>query len=196
MPILRELARLNRVLAYASGYVLVALTLLIVFEIFARRFFGFSVQGVDEIGGYVVATTGAFSFAYGLVEKAHTRIDILLGRLPERGNALLNVVAYLVVAGAAGFMAYYAWQTLAESLLFSSRSATPLETPIWIPQSIWFAGLAVFAVNALALAVHALATLFSDYRKVNRNYGPSTSTEQVDRELGLAAKRLSAQQHD
>ena len=48
------------------------------FEIIARKLFNHSLQGVDEIGGYVVAIIGTFGMALAAVERAHTRIDVLL----------------------------------------------------------------------------------------------------------------------
>ena len=43
--------------------------------IIARKLFSYSLQGVDEIGGYVVAITGTFGFAYALINRTHTRIE-------------------------------------------------------------------------------------------------------------------------
>ena len=75
--------RANVILSLAGGYILLLLSLVIVFEILARKLFSYSLQGVDEIGGYVVAGTGAFGFAYALIERTHTRIDIVLGHVPK-----------------------------------------------------------------------------------------------------------------
>ena len=46
---------LNVFLSIIGGYVLLGLSFLIVFEV-QRKPIDFSLQGVDEIGGYVVAT--------------------------------------------------------------------------------------------------------------------------------------------
>ena len=54
----------NVILSLVGGYILLLLSLVIVFEILARKLFSYSLQGVDEIGGYVVAGTGEFGFAY------------------------------------------------------------------------------------------------------------------------------------
>ena len=68
---------LNVFLSIIGGYVLLGLSFLIVFEVIARKLFDFSLPGVDEIGGYVVTITGTFGFAYALIERTHTRIDIV-----------------------------------------------------------------------------------------------------------------------
>ena len=101
--------RANVMLSLAGGYILLLLSLVIVFEILARKLFSYSLQGVDEIGGYVVAGTGAFGFAYALIERTHTRIDLVLGHVPKPVRNFLNVIAYAMVAGAALFITRFAY---------------------------------------------------------------------------------------
>ena len=52
-----------------------------------------------------------------------------------------------------------AWATLDETLLFGSRARTALQTPLWIPQSIWLAGLAFFLLCLVFLALYVLVLL-------------------------------------
>lgn len=190
MRALGLIANVNRWLAYVCGYALLGLAFLIIFEIFARRLFGYSLQGVDELGGYIVAVTGTFSFAYCLIERGHTRIDIVLNRVPGRGRAMLNTLAIVMAAGAALFMTWYGWRALADSIAFNSRSATPLQTPTWIPQSLWFAGLIVFTITALVMALHAAILSMRDPEHTNRDYGPASVEEEVEREMSGAAQRM------
>jgi hypothetical protein len=67
-----------------------------------------------------------------------------------------------------------------------------LQTPLWLPQSAWLAGIAVFAAAAGAMAAHALALLATDWRRVNRLYGPLTVEEEVDIEVGAVHARGGA----
>ena len=82
-----------RIIGILGGYGCLGLSFLIVYEIFARKLFNHSLQGVDEIGGYVVAITGTFGMALAALERAHTRIDVLLLRLPARVQAGLNLLS-------------------------------------------------------------------------------------------------------
>ena len=45
----------------------------------------------------------------------------------------------------------YGWQVLGKSLAGNATANTPLETPLWIPQSIWLAGWFWFAAASLVL---------------------------------------------
>ena len=153
-------------------------------------------QSVDEIGGYVVAGTGAFGFAYALIERTHTRIDIVLGHVPKPVRNFLNVIAYAMVAGAALFITRFAYLALSESLMFNSHSPTPLQTPMWIPQGIWFLGLVVFSGTALAMFIHLLLQNFRDPEGAYFQYGPPTINEELQRELNDARSRIETRGRD
>jgi len=179
----------NVVFSIIGGYVLLFLSFLIVFEIIARKVFNYSLQGVDEIGGYVVAITGTFGFAYALIERTHTRIDIILDHVPPVIRNFLNLLAYALVTGAALFMLRYGYEALSESILFKSVSPTPLQIIMWIPQSMWVAGLVVFSITALAMLVHLLVLQFKNPERGFHLYGPPTVQEEVERELADAEAR-------
>ncbi|WP_048708308.1 TRAP transporter small permease subunit [Microvirga massiliensis] len=180
---LRPIENLSRLAALLCGYAYLGLCFLIGFEILARRFLHFSLQGVDEIGGYVLAITVAFGFGYALIQGSHTRIDILLMYLGERGRAICNFLALLGIAVFASFMAWRAWDTLRETLEFDSLASTPLQTPLWIPQTLWVAGLALFALIAIGGAVHGAILLARRPAQFNNVYGPPSLQSEIDEQM-------------
>jgi TRAP-type C4-dicarboxylate transport system permease small subunit len=181
--------KFNVVFSIIGGYILLFLSFLIVFEIIARKIFNYSLQGVDEMGGYIVAITGTFGFAYALIERTHTRIDIILDHVPAAIRNLLNLLAYALVTGGALFMLRYGYEALSESILFKSLSPTPLQVTMWIPQSMWVAGLIVFAITAVAMLVHLLVLQFKNPGRGFHLYGPPTVEEEVEREMAQAEAR-------
>ena len=54
-PISKALEPLGRLIAVVSGYVLLGLAFAMSVEIVGRKLFAFSFQGIDDIGGYVLA---------------------------------------------------------------------------------------------------------------------------------------------
>lgn len=169
-----------RLIGILGGYALLGLSFLIVAEILSRKLFNWSMQGVDEIGGYVVAITGTFGMALATVARAHTRIDVLLLRLPPRMQAALNLTAYVALGLGAAFMAYMGWRTLGDSLTFGSVSSSPLQTPLWIPQSLWVAGLCLFAFSALWTAARGLLALRRGLNAADEMLAPPTVAEEID----------------
>ena len=139
-------SKLSKILSLICGYFLLGLCFLIFAEVIGRKFFSFSFQGIDEIGGYLVAISGSFAFGFGVLEKAHTRIDIALTKFPINLRNFFNVTAYLAIFLVSAFLARYSFVTLSESILFKSISATPLEVPIRYPQFFWFVGLSIFSL--------------------------------------------------
>ena len=188
-PLARWLEPPARAIAIIGGWWLLALAFLTVFEIFARKFFSFSLLGVDEIGAYTLAIFSTLSFAYALVVRSHTRVDFLLGHLPGPLRAVLNATAFVLLAALAIFAAWRGWAVLEESLLFQAHANSPLQTPLWLPQGAWLAGLVAFALVAGLFAAHAVALLFVNWRLVNRWYGPMTLDEEIATEASSILAR-------
>lgn len=170
-----------KIIGILSGYACLGLSFLIVFEILSRHFLNFSLQGVDEIGGYVVAITGTVGMALATCHRSHTRIDILHARLPVAARAILNVFVYLVLTCGATFMAYMAGTTLAETIEFKSVSSTPLQTPLWLPQSIWFGGLVVFALTSALMTVKGFKGLSESWQSTDDYLAPASLEQEIAR---------------
>jgi len=168
-----------RLTGIISGYACLALSFLIVAEILGRKLFNVSIQGVDEIGGYVVAVTGTFGMALAAWHRGHTRIDILLSRVGVRTRAVLNVFAYFTLAAGAVFMSTMAWRTLAETIEFKSVASTPLQTPLWIPQTLWLCGLIFFSLTASAMCIRGVYLLIKDPPEADQFLAPTTVREEL-----------------
>lgn len=192
-PATRWLERPIDILVLAVGWWLIVLSFATCVEMVSRKLFAFSLQGVDEVGGYTLAIVGAIGFSYTLVTRGHTRIDFLVGKLPPRARSVLNVLAIVTLAGMAVFAVLRGWVVLSESIEFQSRSTTPLQTPIWIPQSLWLLGWALFCIATLAMAVHAVALLLRGrHAEINTVYGPQTLDEEIEAEAGEVLADLAA----
>lgn len=179
---------MTKVLALLCGYACLGLCFLIGYEILARQLWGHSLQGVDEIGGYVLAVTGAIGFAYALLHQAHTRVDLVFNFSGSPARAVLNTLAILGLAGFSGFMAIRGYGTLAESIEFNSHASTPLQTPLWVPQTLWVLGLAMFAVVAIAMGLHSVVLLFKNHAQLNKAYGPPSLQDEVDEQMAEAER--------
>ena len=194
-PFSRTLARIVDAMVIAAGWWLLALSVLSCVEMVTRKLFAFSLQGIDEVGGYTLAIVGAIGFSYTLISRGHTRIDFLLGKLPATPKAWLNGLAMVSLAAMAVFSLERAWVVLAESIEFESRATTPLQTPMWLPQGIWFLAWSLFTVLCVVLAAHCAWLLIRGrMAQVNATYGPQTLEEEIASEAGevLEAARAAA----
>lgn len=185
------IAPLARLAAIASGWILMAISFLTVFEIVSRRWFDFSLRGVDEISGYALAVTSAGGFCWAFVTRSHMRITLLFPHVPPIVRTLLNLLATVSLAAMALFCAWRGWSELAANFESGKPANTPLQTPLWIPQALWFAGLALFALTTGAAAAHALGLVFRDRGLLDRLYGPASLEEEVKTEVSQLETRLA-----
>jgi TRAP-type C4-dicarboxylate transport system permease small subunit len=178
-PIARWAGPPVRWMQIAWGWALLAICFATLYDIVARRLFAHSVQGVTEVGAYLLAIVSAFGFSSALLQRAHSRVDFLFPRMPPFMVAVLNLAAAVLLFGLATLSVWQGWHVLEETLLFDSRASTPLQTPMWIPQGLWLAGLAVFAGVTFACAVHAVILFVKDRNRLNELYGPLSLEGQI-----------------
>ncbi|MEM6847432.1 MAG: TRAP transporter small permease [Pseudomonadota bacterium] len=144
---LATLRALNRAVALIAGGAVLLAAAFIILDISLRQA-GASFGGTDEISGYVMAAITVWGFSYALLERAHVRIDMVRNLTPRPIRALLDLLAMTALSYVAIVVAFRAWPVLERSIANGSRANTPLETPLWIPQAIWFGGLLWFGVMA------------------------------------------------
>lgn len=136
----------------AAGILLLISVVVTLFDIIARPF-QMSLGGTDELSGYAMAIATSWGIGYALTSMAHVRIDLLRARCSSRGQALFDAIAILSLAWVAIVIAYRVWPVLAKTIKFNSTANTTLETPLWIPQSLWLAGWMWFAISSSIIAV-------------------------------------------
>ena len=149
---LDTLRRINDGMAVAAGLLLLTSVVVTVYDVIARPFH-MSLGGTDELSGYAMAISTSWGMGYALTHLAHVRIDLLRSRCRTMGQALFDLVAILSLTGTALVIAYRVWPVLSKSIQNGSTANTTLETPLWIPQSLWMAGWVWFAVSALFVSL-------------------------------------------
>jgi len=125
-------------------------------DVLARKIFNVSIKGSDELSGYVLAVTSGWGFAYAFLNKNHIRIDILYLRLSLKLKAVLDLLSLSVLMAFAFPLLYYSFEVFKLSWKRNSLSNTPLQTPLWIPQSLWFLGILFFSI---VIAIYFALTL-------------------------------------
>ena len=192
-PVVRVALPIARFFVLICGWWLLGFAILTCVDIVGRKWFGLTLQGTDEIGGYTMAVISSVGFSYALLQRTHTRIDIVLTHLKRRNQAVLNMVAAMMMAAMAIYGALSGWDVLRETIELKSVSNSPLQIPLWIPQGLWLIGLVLFAGIAFATAIHALRLLSTRYGEVNRSYGPPSVAEEIE-SAGVDKKTLQALQ--
>jgi TRAP-type C4-dicarboxylate transport system permease small subunit len=188
-PVTRIAEPVARLAAIACGYAVLLLSFAITVEIIARKLFSHSFPGTDDIGGYVLAIVAVTGASYTMARRGHTRVDIFLMKMPTAWQRALNLLAMATLAAFACFAAWRGSAVLLDSIEFQSVASNPLQTPLWQPQVLWLAGLAMFALIAVAYAVHASLLFVRGDNRLNAFYGPPSVQAEIDAELAARAER-------
>ena len=163
--LLGALRRANRLVALALGAALLVMVLYVLADVITRKLALGRVEGSEEISGYVMAALASWGLAYTLAERAHVRIDLIRQRLIPARQALMDLFAMIVTNAVVLLVAFECWPVLAMTLKRGAEANTPLSTPLWIPQGIWFAGWVWFALTATALSLIGLVHLAAGRRE-------------------------------
>jgi len=186
--------KLEGLAASIFGLAFLVLAVAVTIETVMRKVFNQSLQGVDELGGYILALAGALSFSVALVARAHIRIDIVHEHLPRLLRVPLNLLASLSILACAAALLRMAWFACDESAALGATAQTPWATPLKYPQALWVAALVPF-VAVCAVEVFRIVGLFAkgDLREIDRQYGPRTAQDELHDELeDLKARGVTA----
>lgn len=151
--------RLSRYAVWFAGALILASAFLVSVDVLMRKLLVISLGGADELCGYAFAIGTAWALAFTLLQRANVRVDALYIHLPALACAVLDIVALFSLGLFVGLLTWQAWEVLNTSLAFDAHATTPLQTPLWIPQSMWLMGLLLFAFAWIPLLLRALTAL-------------------------------------
>lgn len=166
------------------GWSFLFLSAFVSLETVLRKLFNTSLQGADELGGYILALGASLAFIVAMIDRAHIRIDVLHARFPVKLQALVDWLSVISLAVIGLFFLYVGWFVITDTLEYRSTAATPWRTPLIWPQSAWYAGLVVFALCSFLLA--GLATrlfLAGKYTQLAEEFNPKSAEDDLSEEL-------------
>ena len=185
---------IENVLAWIFGATFLALAAVVTVETLARKLFNISLQGADELGGYSLAVGSTIAFSLALMGRNHIRVDVFHEMLPRRLQAFLNWFSIVSLAAFGVFVAWVATKVITDTMAYGSTAQTPWATPLIWPQSVWYAGLVIFALVATGYALRATALLAT--RRIdtlNHDFHPKSAKEELKEELDDLANRQAAE---
>ncbi|MEH6405491.1 MAG: TRAP transporter small permease [Sneathiella sp.] len=172
------------IIVQVGGWAMLSAAFLVTYDVITRKLLNISIAGADEISGYVFAISTACAYSYALLTRANIRIDFIYNKLPVKIQRILDVLGMLLTAGFFGVICFYAFNLVADAIEYGSRSITPLQTPLAIPQTIWFAALCFALFTALVLTVLSFTALLKgDHQRVNKLVGVPSFDEEIQTEL-------------
>ena len=177
-------AQIARRITLVVGAAVFAAAAIITVDILCRSFLGVTMQGSDEISGYVLAVAAAWAYSHCLIRRAHIRIDVVYALTPLRWRGLFDILGILATLLFIGILTYHAAETFLESWRLNSVSNSSLVVPLWIPQLLWVGGLVYFDLTLILLLVAG----FDRYRRgryveVKNLIGIQSGVDEVEDEI-------------
>jgi TRAP-type mannitol/chloroaromatic compound transport system permease small subunit len=183
---------LARAAVIIGGAAILVSGFLIAGDVVMRRVLGLSTWGADELSYYALAISSSWAFAHAMLVKAHIRIDMLTMRASWPLRSASNIVALASM----GFLALMACGAILEEVERAwsrgETSITRLATPLWIPQGLWLAGFAFFALTTFLLLLRVIAALLIERSHQIAELHGGTPT--LDDEIGSEARSGSARE--
>jgi TRAP-type C4-dicarboxylate transport system permease small subunit len=191
----RLLQGLTRRVCLFAGWGLIALSAVITINVVLRKLFNYSLQGVDEYGGYCLAVCAAIGFSQAAFERGHIRIDLVTRLVPQRARAVFDVIALLALNFTAWTIGVKAFGVFQTSYQMGALATSALRTHLSIPQGVWVGALLWFCFILLLQLVRAVIYLLQrDWQRIEREFGtPDTQTE-VEQEMEQTRVRLQGKQ--
>lgn len=143
--------RMSLWLGRIGGGLIFLMAFPITIDVLTRKLMNVSLLESYEISTYAFAVAVAFGYTYALLAGSHIRIDVLYARLRRLPRAILDIVALFLLSGVSVILAWQAAVTAIESLRIGARSNSSLGAPLGLPQGLWAAGLALFALMTVVV---------------------------------------------
>ncbi len=154
---------LNRAVASIVRWGLLANALLITGNAFARKLLSVASPSAFDLQWQFFAAVVLLMAAYTFQRDEHVRIDILSGRLGERGLAWLDLLGIcFVLLPVCAALVWVSWPQFLVSLLSGESRATRESTsdiPAWIIKGFIPAGFFLLALQGVAEAIRCVACL-------------------------------------
>jgi len=132
--------RCNYALGMVSGLGILAMGLILTYEVFVRYVFNSPTIWVQETSIYLYMWTMLAAASYTLQKRKHVHVDLVIDRLPARPRSVLEAVTSAVGTVFCAIVSVQAYQMIEATVRFGKVSATPLRVPLWIPQSALLMG--------------------------------------------------------
>jgi C4-dicarboxylate transporter, DctQ subunit len=145
--------RCNVALGMVSGLGVLAMGIILTYEVVCRYFFNAPTIWAQETSTYLYMWTMLAAASYTLQEGKHVHVDLLIERFPPRGRMLLEGGTSVVGATFCAVVSVQAYQMIEATVRFAKVSATPLRVPLWIPQSALLMGFVLLTFQFAFLFV-------------------------------------------
>lgn len=159
---------LDRLLVFASLTALLAMIVIIIYQVFSRQLFQTTPSWAEELSLLLFVWTSFLGVAYGFKQKLHIGVSFLVDAFPEKLQDACDIFAKILILLFGFILLYYGWKF---TLLMggSTMAGTGL------PSSALYACLPVAGFYILLYGIELLFT-----KGLHQEYNDEIDTDAMD----------------
>jgi TRAP-type mannitol/chloroaromatic compound transport system permease small subunit len=157
MPFVTFAGRLSLWSGRIGALLVLPLVLAMVYEVVSRYFFAAPTQWAFELSYMMMGSIFLLGLSYAVLVDQHVNVDFIHQKLPRRGIALIDAIAYAVLA----CMLFWLTRALIDNTIsvYNTGEGSGLSAwnpKIWPYRVIYALGFGLFALQSAARAVQNL----------------------------------------
>lgn len=128
---------------YLAAFFIFAIFVLMIGQTAAREL-AVPTRGWDDVAGWLCAASAFLAMAHTFRRGDFVRVTLLIERLSENARRPAEIAALSFATLFLGYMTWWAVSFVHESWQFEEKAQGLIAIPIWIPQSSFVLGSAIF----------------------------------------------------
>ncbi len=144
----QRLHRINNALAELSGWLVTAIMMFLLFDIFSR-FFSRPVQGVSEMAVFALVATVYLGLSHCEERGSHLRVEFFMEKLSPRARVWSDFSDHLLALLFMGLASYVTFSSAVDSLRTGEAIAGTIPLPVYPVKFIIFTGCLFYALQLL-----------------------------------------------
>ncbi|MBP2075838.1 TRAP transporter small permease subunit [Oceanobacillus polygoni] len=159
-PIIKGIDSLSSIAGKISGYLIIPLTLVMIYTIIMRRIFSNSPDWGFEVSIFIFGISILLAGADVLRLKGHVAVDIIYAHLSERWGRIMYTFSLLIIIVVCSFLLFKGMEVAVEStrILEHSSHQSSFNPQIW-----WFKWF--IPIGGLLLWLQAWAEIYKVWRE-------------------------------
>jgi C4-dicarboxylate transporter DctQ subunit len=154
-----QLRRVIRAAAYVSGFLVLAMTVFMTFDVLMRYGLGRATAVADDLTAYMLVGITFLGAGSTEIAKLHINVESFSSLLGQRPQKVFRLVTLLLSLAYVVFLTWQVFAYVATSWRLQYLSAGLVRFPLWMPQALIPAGLCMLALALLVNIVEAVLDL-------------------------------------